>query len=180
VARLCLQSRTRGHFIVAESAEMVEQLNQNRHSRPIYRCSLGQFMSVVTALIFPAAAGCQNLPSLDVLLGRLDAYAKQYQAALPSLSCDEQITSQALNKKGKVTSEVKASQPFARFVPRIHTIRFMKSVTSKASTGTVPAGRFKCRTLSRGCKSCRFQEVGAEGVLLIMFLLPGTAARPSY
>jgi hypothetical protein len=44
VARLCLQSRTRGHFIVVEAAEMVEQLNQNRHSRPIYRCSLGQFM----------------------------------------------------------------------------------------------------------------------------------------
>jgi hypothetical protein len=62
----------------------------------------------LAALIFPAAAGCQNLPSLDVLLGRLDAYAKQYQAALPSLTCDEQITSQALNRKGKVTSEVKA------------------------------------------------------------------------
>src|SRR6202021_3599990 len=59
-------------------------------------------------LIFPAVAGCQNLPSLDPLLDRLDAYAKQYQATLPSLSCDEQITSQALNKKGKVRREVKA------------------------------------------------------------------------
>lgn len=58
-------------------------------------------------LISPVLAGCQNLPSLDVLLDRLDAYAKQYQATLPSLSCDEQITSQALNKKGKVTWEVK-------------------------------------------------------------------------
>jgi hypothetical protein len=53
-------------------------------------------------------AGHQNLPALDVLLDRLDAYAKQYQATLPSLSCDEQITSQALNRKGKVTWEVKA------------------------------------------------------------------------
>lgn len=52
-------------------------------------------------------AGCQGLPSLDVLLDRLDAYAQQYQATLPSLACDEQITSQALNKKGKVEREVK-------------------------------------------------------------------------
>lgn len=57
--------------------------------------------------IFPAVAGCQDLPSLDVLLDRLDAYAKQYQATLPSLTCDEQVTSQALNQKGKVTWEVK-------------------------------------------------------------------------
>lgn len=58
-------------------------------------------------LIFPAVAGGQQLPSLDVLLDRLDAYAKQYQATLPSLSCDEQITSQSLNRKGKVASQVK-------------------------------------------------------------------------
>lgn len=62
----------------------------------------------VAILLFPAVAGCQRLPSLDVLLDRLDAYAKQYQATLPSLACDEQITSQALNKRGKVTWEVKA------------------------------------------------------------------------
>lgn len=58
-------------------------------------------------LIFPAVAGSQQLPTLNVLLDRLDAYAMQYQATLPSLSCDEQITSQALNKRGKVTLEVK-------------------------------------------------------------------------
>lgn len=61
----------------------------------------------LAVLIFPAVAGCQRLPSLDALLDRLDAYAQQYQATLPSLSCDEQITSQALNKKGKVTWQVK-------------------------------------------------------------------------
>jgi hypothetical protein len=61
----------------------------------------------MAVLIFPAVAGCQRLPSLDVLLDRLDAYAKQYEATLPSLACEEQITSQALNKKGKVTWEVK-------------------------------------------------------------------------
>jgi hypothetical protein len=61
----------------------------------------------LTILIFPALAGGQNLPSLNVLLDRLDAYAKQYQATLPSLTCHEQITSQALNKRGTVTREVK-------------------------------------------------------------------------
>lgn len=61
----------------------------------------------LAVLIFPAVAACQHLPSLDVLLDRLDAYTMQYQATLPSLSCDEQITSQALNKKGKVTWEMK-------------------------------------------------------------------------
>src|ERR1700741_119809 len=61
----------------------------------------------LAVFIFPVAAGCQDVPSLDVLLDRLDGYAKQYQATLPSLSCDERITSQALNKRGKVTWEVK-------------------------------------------------------------------------
>jgi hypothetical protein len=61
----------------------------------------------LAVIIFLVVAGCQDLPSLDVLLDRLDAYASQYQATLPSLSCDEQITSQALNRKGKATSELK-------------------------------------------------------------------------
>jgi hypothetical protein len=147
VARLVLQIKTRGHFIVAEAAEMAEQLNQNRHPRPMYRCTLGRFIFVVTALIFPAAAGCQNLPSLDVLLGRLDAYAKQYQAALPSLSCDEQITSQALNKKGKVTTEVKAQStlrevrtenPYAPF----HEERDFKSINGHRPGRTSPMPYF--------------------------------------
>ena len=84
-------------------------------------------------LIFPAVAVCQQVPSLDVLLDRLDAYAKQYHATLPSLSCDEQITSQALNKKGKVTWEVKiestlrevrTSEPYDPFLEK----REVKSV----------------------------------------------------
>src|SRR5215469_5520025 len=61
----------------------------------------------LAVFVFATAVACQQLPSLDVLLDRLDAYAKQYQETLPSLSCDEQITSQALNKKGKVTTEVR-------------------------------------------------------------------------
>ena len=66
-------------------------------------------LAVLIFSVFPAVAGCRQSPSLDTLLDRLDAYAKHYQATLPSLSCDEQIVSQALSKKGKVTSEVKIS-----------------------------------------------------------------------
>jgi hypothetical protein len=72
-------------------------------------CNLGRMkpLFVLAVFIFPAWAARQELPSTDVLLDRLDAYTKQYQATLPSLSCDEQITSQALNKKGKVTWEMR-------------------------------------------------------------------------
>lgn len=82
---------------------------------------------VLAVVVLPVIAGAQNLPSLDVLLDRLDAYAKQYQSTLPSLSCDEQITSQALNRKGKVTREmrvqsilreVRTEDPYATFVER--------------------------------------------------------------
>lgn len=62
---------------------------------------------IFSDLAWSVAGECQQVPSLSVLLDRLDAYAKEYQATLPSLECDEQITSQALNKKGKVTWEVK-------------------------------------------------------------------------
>jgi hypothetical protein len=58
-------------------------------------------------LLYPAVAGCQQLPSLDTLLDRLNAYAKQYQATLPSLSCDAKITSQDVNRKGRIKREVK-------------------------------------------------------------------------
>jgi hypothetical protein len=61
----------------------------------------------IAALLLPAVVAGQTLPSVDVFLDRLDAYAKQYQSTLPSLSCDEQITSQTLNRKGKVTWEMK-------------------------------------------------------------------------
>lgn len=48
----------------------------------------------------------QPLPPIEKLLPQLYANAREYLAKLPSLSCDESITSQAL-KKGKVQHEVK-------------------------------------------------------------------------
>lgn len=91
--------------------------------------------------VFSAVAACQQLPSLDVLLDRLDAYAEQYQATLPSLSCDEQITSQALNKKGKVTWEVKVQStlreirtddPYAPFIEK----REFKTIDGRRAKAT--------------------------------------------
>ncbi len=87
-------------------------------------------------IIFPGVARCQNLPSLDVLLDRLDAYARQYQATLPSLSCDEKVTSQGINSRGKATSvweiqstlrEVRTEDPYAPFTEK----RALKSVNGR-------------------------------------------------
>jgi hypothetical protein len=98
-------------------------------------------------LIFPAVGGCQQLPPLDVLLDRLDAYATQYQATLPSLSCDEEILSQSLNKKGKVTWEVKMQStlreirkddPYDPFVEK----REIKSIKGRRSRRMPPMPYF--------------------------------------
>ena len=81
----------------------------------------------LAVLLLPRAAPCQNLPPVNVLLDRLDAYAERYQATLPSLSCDEQIASQALNGKGKVTwetdtqatlREIRTQDPYAPFTEK--------------------------------------------------------------
>jgi hypothetical protein len=89
----------------------------------------------LTFLIFPAAAACQRLPSLDVFLDRLDAYAKQYQATLPSFACDEQITSQALNRKGGVTWEVKSQSSLREIRTDISHDRFVEKREFKIVNG---------------------------------------------
>ncbi len=95
-----------------------------------------KLLLAVAVFIFPVVAGCQDTPSLEVLLDRLGAYAKQYQATLPSLQCNEQITSQVLNKKGKVTldvkiqstlREVRTEDPYELFIER----REFKSVDGR-------------------------------------------------
>lgn len=56
--------------------------------------------------LLPVCSNAQQAPSLDELLPRLYAYAREYRAKLPSLSCDESITSQTV-RNGKVEKEVK-------------------------------------------------------------------------
>lgn len=97
----------------------------------------------LAVFIFSVVAGCQNLPPLDVLLDRLDVYAKQYQATLPSLSCDEQITSQALNKKGKVTREVKVQSTLREIRTEDSYDQFVEKREFKSIDGRRPKATFQ-------------------------------------
>jgi hypothetical protein len=98
-------------------------------------------------LIFPAVARPQHPPSLDVLLDRLDAYTNQYQATLPSLSCDEQITSQALNKKGKVTGETKIWSTLREIRTADPYVPFVEKRELKSSDGRRPKATFRTSQL---------------------------------
>ena len=64
-------------------------------------------LSALVLLAVSAAACSQTPPRVAALLDRLQAYAKDYREHLPSLSCDESLTSQLI-EKGKVKQEVKA------------------------------------------------------------------------
>jgi hypothetical protein len=55
------------------------------------------------------SSSSSGAPSLEVLLDRLYAYAAQYRATLPSLSCDESIVSQELDYNGKVKRQVRVT-----------------------------------------------------------------------
>jgi hypothetical protein len=48
VAKICLESRTRGHFILGQPAVWLNGFIENHHSRPILGCRGGQVMPVVT------------------------------------------------------------------------------------------------------------------------------------
>jgi len=97
----------------------------------------------LAVIIFLVVAGCQDLPSLDVLLDRLDAYASQYQATLPSLSCDEQITSQALNRKGKATSELKIQSTLREVRTEDSYVPFIEKREFKSIDGRRPKATFQ-------------------------------------
>jgi hypothetical protein len=97
----------------------------------------------LAVVIFPVVARCQDLPSLDVLLDRLDAYAKQYQATLPSLSCDEQITSQALSKKGKATWQLKIQSTLREVRTDDSDVPFIEKREFKSIDGRRPKATFQ-------------------------------------
>jgi hypothetical protein len=59
------------------------------------------------ALALLPLAQAQQLPSTDVLLDRLYAYAEQYRATLPSLSCEERILSERIGYDGKVRKKAR-------------------------------------------------------------------------
>jgi hypothetical protein len=97
----------------------------------------------LAVFIFAVVVGCQDVPPLDVLLDRLDAYAKQYQATLPSLSCDELITSQAANKRGKVTWEVKVQSTLREVRTEDPYQPFLEKREFKSVDGHRPKANFK-------------------------------------
>lgn len=113
--------------------------------------------------IFPIVAGCQALPSLDVLLDRLDAYAKQYQATLPSLSCDEQITSQALNSKGKATWGLKTQSTLREVRTEDLYFPFVEKREFKTVDGRRPKATFKTSQMPYFVEGAFASLVGFKG-----------------
>lgn len=67
------------------------------------------FLPIPLSALQARPAPTPGAPSLDVLLDRLYAYAAQYRATLPSLSCDESIVSQELEYNGKVKRQVRVT-----------------------------------------------------------------------
>jgi hypothetical protein len=106
-----------------------------------------RYFLALALFISPAIAACQQVPSIDVLLDRLDAYAKEYQATLPSLSCDEQIKSQALNKKGKVTWEVNIQSTLREIRTDAPYVPFVEKREFKSVDGRHPRTTFRTSQL---------------------------------
>ncbi len=106
-----------------------------------------KLLLAMAVFIFPVLAGCQDTASLDVLLDRLVAYSNQYQAALPSLSCDEQITTQALNKKGKVIWDVKIQSTLREVRAEDPNDPFLESREFKSIDGHRPRRTFQTSQL---------------------------------
>lgn len=76
-----------------------------------------------SALWLAADAGAQQLPSVEELLPRIQAYARQYRQSVPSFEADESVTSQLLDG-GAVKKQVRAEM----------TMRLIRSQTNPEDT----------------------------------------------
>lgn len=99
--------------------------------------------------LLPACAHAQQAPSLDELLPSLYAYAREYRAKLPSLSCDESITSQVM-KNGKVKKEVKIEASLREIRDDSKTEPFTERRTFNMVDGRRPKPHFTIPFLVRG------------------------------
>ena len=134
----------------------------------------------LAVVIFPAVAWCQQHPSLDVLLDRLDAYAKRYQATLPSLVCEEQITSQALNNKGKVTWEMKIQSTLREVRTEDTSDPFREEREYKRVNGRRARRVFQTPYfVEGGFAGLVGSRAGSRGSALTTLLPPATTPRPS-
>jgi hypothetical protein len=109
-------------------------------------------MKVQFALLlgmFPALSASQQAPSVDELLPRLYAYASEYRAKLPSLSCDESIISQ-LVVDGKVIKETKIEATLREIRDSGRSDPFIEHHTFKTVDGRPPKSHFKIPFLVQG------------------------------
>lgn len=109
-------------------------------------------MKVQFALLlgmFPALSAPQQAPSVDALLPRLYAYASEYRAKLPSLSCDESITSQ-LVVDGKIIKETKIEATLREIRDGAGSDPFIEHHTFKTVDGRPPKTHFKIPFLVQG------------------------------
>jgi hypothetical protein len=109
-------------------------------------------MKVQFALLLgmiPALSAPQQAPSVDALLPRLYAYASEYRAKLPSLSCDESITSQ-LVVDGKIIKETKIEATLREIRDGAGSDPFIEHHTFKTVDGRPPKAHFKIPFLVQG------------------------------
>jgi hypothetical protein len=99
--------------------------------------------------LLPACAQAQQAPSVDELLPRLYAYAREYRAKLPSLSCDEAITSQVL-KNGNVKKELLVEATLREVRDDSKTEPFTERRTFKTVDGRRPKPHFTIPFLVQG------------------------------
>ena len=99
--------------------------------------------------MFPSISATQQAPSVVALLPRLYAYASEYRAKLPSLSCDESITSQ-LVVDGKIKKETKIEATLRELRDDSKTDPFIEHHTFNAVDGHPPKPHFKIPFLVQG------------------------------
>ena len=100
-------------------------------------------------ILLSYSAQAQQLPSVETLLPKLYAYAHNYRATLPSLSCDESITSQMV-KNGKVRKEVKVESTLTEVRDRPEPNPFTEHHAFKMVDGRPPKPTFKLPFLMQG------------------------------
>jgi hypothetical protein len=95
------------------------------------------------------SAGAQQPPSLETLLPRLYAYAQNYRATLPSLTCDESIASQVV-KNAKVSKEMKIESTLTEVRDRSEPDPFTEHHAFKTVDGKPVKPHFKVPYLMQG------------------------------
>lgn len=100
-------------------------------------------------ILLSKSAEARQTPSPETLLPQLYAYAQHYRATLPSLTCDESITSQEV-KGGKVRKEVKVESTLTEVRDRPDPNPFTERHAFKTVDGLPPKHIIKLPFLVQG------------------------------